>query len=62
MVPKATITVRTEYSNPNNPTIVEVKIDGPKSVDPLETLQTPWSHAKLTKWLSRYASTGTPVS
>jgi hypothetical protein len=55
--PKQVLIVEWVYDNPENPTpkLVEI-VDRDRTV--ISAGKTPWTGAKLTKWLSRYAKMG----
>lgn len=51
--PKHKIVVEWLYTNVDNPTIVSIKFDGVKDIQPEDEFDTFWNSQKLQKWLNR---------
>ena len=51
--PKNKIIVEWLYTNVDNPTIVNIRFDGPKDILSEDTFEMHWDGIKLQKWLNR---------
>lgn len=52
--PKQKIVVEWQYDSVDEPTPLNIKLQGVTSVDESEVFQTFWANAKLQKWLRRH--------
>lgn len=52
--PKQKIIVEWRYDNINDPTIVNIKLQGVIALDETEEFETFWTTAKFKKWLARH--------
>lgn len=51
--PKQTIIVEWLYNNIDNPTVVSIKFDGVRNIDPSNEYETFWEGERLLRWLHR---------